>query len=136
MMVKIKKKISNQIENGFTVFEVLVSISILSLTLMALYNSFYNSIFVLSSTKNLWKAISFTQNELLKYERATNPPNEQLIQGKFEIDHPMSGFSWKKDIRDTNPLPKITIRQINFQLIWVEGKQKYSYDSDIYIKQK
>ena len=103
---------------------------------MALYNSFYNSIFILSSTKNLWKAISFTQNELLKFERATSPPNEQLIQGEFEVDHPMDGFRWRTHIRDTNPLPKITVRQINFQLIWNEGKQQYSYDSDIYIKQK
>ena len=103
---------------------------------MALYNSFSTSIFVISTTKNLWKAISYTQNELLKSERATNPPNEQLIQGEFEIDHPMKGFRWKKHIKDTAPLPKIKIRQVNYQLLWLEGKKQYSYDADIYIKPK
>ncbi len=54
---KVRKK-------GFTVLEVLVSLSILVLTLMALYQSFSTSIFVLSSTTNLWKAMSHAQNEL------------------------------------------------------------------------
>ena len=54
-------------KKGFTVLEVLVSLSILVLTLMALYQSFSTSIFVLSSTTNLWKAMSHAQNELLKY---------------------------------------------------------------------
>jgi len=101
---------------------------------LTLYNSFSTSIFILSTTKNLWKAISYTQNELLKLERATNPPNEQLVHGEFEIDHPMKGFRWEKNIQDTNPLPKIKIRQVNYQLIWEERNQKFSYDADIYIK--
>jgi len=103
---------------------------------MAIYSSFSTSIFVLSTTKNLWKAISFTQNELLKSERATNPPQKQLIQGEFGIDHPMKGFRWEMNVQDTNPLPKIKIRQVNYQLIWQEGKKQYSYDADIYIKPK
>ena len=81
--------------------------------MIALYNSFSTSLFILSTTNNLWKAISYSQNELLKSERATNPPNEQLIQGEFELEHPMQGFRWEKHIQDTNPLPKIKIRQVN-----------------------
>jgi len=103
---------------------------------MALYYSFSTSIFVLSTTKNLWKAISFTQNELLKSERATNPPNEQLIQGEFGIEHHMKDFRWEKIIQDTYPLPKIKVRQVNYKLFWQEGNKQYSYDADIYIKPK
>ena len=103
---------------------------------MALFKTFSNSIYILSTTKNLWKAISFSQNELLKSERATIPPNEQLIQGEFTINHPMKGFRWEKLIQDTNPLPKIKIRQVNYKLYWKEGKKQYSYDADIYIKPK
>ena len=134
-MFKIGIKIV-KIKKGFSILEVLVSLSILMLTLIALYNSFATSLFVLSSTKNLWKAMSFTQNELLKYERATIPPGVQLIQGEFEAEHHMNGFQWEILVKDTSPLPDILIRQVNYQLLWKEGNHKYSYDADIYINPK
>ena len=118
---------------GFTVLEVLISLSILVLTLMALYQSFSTSIFVLSSTTNLWKAMSHAQNELLKSERAFSAPPVSLSQGEFELEHPMNGFAWKKHISDTIPLSGIRVRQVNYQLIWNEGKNAYTYDADIYV---
>ena len=121
---------------GFTILEVLISISILVITLMALYQSFSTSVFVLSTTNNLWKAISFAQNELLKSERATVSPPVSINQGDFENESEMSGFSWKKFVRDTKPFPGIEIRQINYQLLWNEGKHVYTYDADIYVKPK
>ena len=130
-----QKKVAIQ-KKGFTIMEVLISLSILVLTLMALYQSFSTSIFILSSTNNLWKAISFAQNELLKSERATASPPVSINQGEFESDSEMSGFRWKKFVRDTNPFPGIEIRQINYQLLWNEGKHVYTYDADIYVKPK
>ncbi len=126
---KVRKK-------GFTVLEVLVALSILVLTLMALYQSFSTSIFVLSSTTNLWKAMSHAQNELLKTERATKAPPVSLSQGEFELEHAMNGFTWKKHISDTTPLPGIMVRQVNYQLLWNEGKDTYTYDADIYVKRE
>jgi prepilin-type N-terminal cleavage/methylation domain-containing protein len=126
---KVRKK-------GFTVLEVLVSLSILVLTLMVLYQSFSTSIFVISSTTNLWKAMSHAQNELLKSERSSSAPPVSLSQGEFELEHAMNGFAWKKNIRDTTPLPGIMVRQVNYQLLWKEGKNTYTYDADIYVKQE
>ena len=123
-------------KEGFTILEVLISLSILLITLMALFQSFSTSIFILSSTKNLWKAISFAQNELLKSERATVSPSVSINQGEFESESEMSGFRWKKFVRDTKPFPGIEIRQINYQLLWYEGKNVYTYDADIYVKPK
>ena len=123
-------------KEGFTILEVLISLSILSITLMVLFQSFSTSIFILSSTKNLWKAISFAQNELLKSERATVSPSVSINQGEFESESEMSGFRWKKFVRDTKPFPGIEIRQINYQLLWSEGKHVYTYDADIYVKPK
>ena len=123
-------------KEGFTILEVLISLSILSITLMVLFQSFSTSIFILSSTKNLWKAISFAQNELLKSERATVSPSVSINQGEFESESEMSGFRWKKFVRDTKPFPGIEIRQINYQLLWYEGKHVYTYDADIYVKPK
>ena len=129
-----KKKLFQK--EGFTILEVLISLSILLITLMALFQSFSTSIFVLSSTKNLWKAISFAQNELLKSERATVSPSVSINQGEFESESEMSGFRWKKFVRDTKPFPGIEIRRINYQLLWYEGKHVYTYDADIYVKPK
>ena len=123
-------------KKGFTILEVLISLSILLISLMALFQSFSTSIFILSSTKNLWKAISFAQNELLKSERATVSPSVSINQGEFESESEMSGFRWKKFVRDTQPFPGIEIRQINYQLLWYEGKHVYTYDADIYVKPK
>ena len=123
-------------KGGFTILEVLISLSILLITLMALFQSFSTSIFILSSTNNLWKAISFAQNELLKSERATVSPSVSINQGEFESESEMSGFRWKKFVRDTKPFPGIEIRQINYQLLWYEGKHVYTYDADIYVKPK
>ena len=123
-------------KEGFTILEVLISLSILLITLMALFQSFSTSIFILSSTKNLWKAIAFAQNELLKSERATVSPSVSINQGEFESESEMSGFRWKKFVRDTKPFPGIEIRQINYQLLWYEGKHVYTYDADIYVKPK
>ena len=123
-------------KEGFTILEVLISLSILLITLMVLFQSFSTSIFILSSTKNLWKAISFAQNELLKSERATVSPSVSINQGEFESESEMSGFRWKKFVRDTKPFPGIEIRQINYQLLWNEGKHVYTYDAYIYVKPK
>ena len=129
-----KKKLFQK--KGFTILEVLISLSILLISLMALFQSFSTSIFILSSTNNLWKAISFAQNELLKSERATVSPSVSINQGEFESESEMSGFRWKKFVRDTKPFPGIEIRQINYQLLWYEGKHVYTYDADIYVKPK
>ena len=120
-------------EKGFTVLEVLVALSILVVTLLALFSSFSNSLNILSTTSNLWKAMSHAQNELLKSERATRPPPVSLSQGEFKLEHPMEGFKWKKHINDTRPLPGIKVRQVNYQLIWKEWGKAYTYDADIYV---
>ena len=132
---EVEKKGSIQ-KKGFTILEVLISLSILLISLMALFQSFSTSIFILSSTKNLWKAIAFAQNELLKSERATVSPSVSINQGEFESESEMSGFRWKKFVRDTKPFPGIEIRQINYQLLWYEGKHIYTYDADIYVNPK
>ena len=123
-------------KKGFTILEVLISLSILVVALIALYQSFTTSIFTLSSTNNLWRAISFAQNELLKSERATVSPPVSINQGEFESESVMSGFRWKRFVRNTNPFPGIKIRQINYQLLWNEGKHVYTYDAYIYVKPK
>ena len=132
-MENVGDKLDSIDERGFTILEVLVSLSILVLVLMVLYQSYSTSIIVLSSTTNLWKAISHAQNELLKTERATVSPPVSVTHGEFEFDDPMNGFRWEKIVSDTTPIQGIMVRKVNYQLIWNERTHVFTYDADIYV---
>ncbi len=125
-------------KSAFSVLEVLIALSILSITLMAVYQSFASSIFVLQSTKTLWKAMAETQKELLRWERywehSKDPPSLQVQQGTYEDDASLPGAAWKMEVQDVNPLPGIKIRRVNYEITWMEGEREYRYSSDLYVK--
>ena len=90
-------------KSAFSVLEVLIALSILSITLMAVYQSFASSLFVLQSTKTLWKAMAETQKELLRWERSKTPPPVSVSQGSVEEDLGFLDGRWKLDIEDNLP---------------------------------
>ena len=122
----------------FTLFEVMISLGILSLTLIGIYQSMSTSLFVLSSTENLWKAIVQSQNELLSWERSEQS-NVSITQGKFEEKHPLYGFSWVRKIQDVAAfpeLPQILVREVDYELKWLEHEKEYTYSAKIFIEPK
>ena len=121
-------------KSAFSVLEVLIALSILSITLMAVYQSFASSIFVLQSTKILWKVMSETQKELLRWERSKTSPPVSVSQGSVEEDLGFLDGRWKLDIEDNLPLPGIKVRRINYEITWMEGEREYRYSSDLYVK--
>ena len=121
-------------KSAFSVLEVLIALSILSITLMAVYQSFASSLFVLQSTKTLWKAMAETQKELLLWERSKTPPTVSVSQGSVEEDLGFLDGRWKLDIEDNLPLPGIKVRRVNYEITWMEGEREYRYSSDLYVK--
>lgn len=121
-------------KSAFSVLEVLIALSILSITLMAVYQSFAFSLFVLQSTKTLWKAMAETQKNLLYWEHSKDPPSIQVQQGTYEDDASLPGAAWKMEVQDVNPLPGIKIRRVNYEITWMEGEREYRYSSDLYVK--
>ena len=119
---------------AFSVLEVLIALSILSITLMAVYQSFASSLFVLQSTKTLWRAMAETQKELLRWERSKNPPPVSVSQGNVEDEVGFFDGRWKLDIEDKLPLPGIKVRRVNYEITWIEGEREYRYSSDLYVK--
>ena len=117
---------------GFTLLEVLIALSILTMVLITIYQSFSSSVFLLSSTKNLWNAMTHTQNELTRWERSVNAPIS-IAQGTFEEDHELAGFNWIREISDVSPFPGVFVRKVEYEIQWQEGGQDYSYDAEIYI---
>ena len=121
-------------KSAFSVLEVLIALSILSITLMAVYQSFASSLFVLQSTKTLWKAMAETQKELLRWERSKNPPPISVSQGSVKEEVGFLDGRWKLDIEDKLPLPGIKVRRVNYEITWMEGEREYRYSSDLYVK--
>ena len=121
-------------KSAFSVLEVLIALSILSITLMAVYQSFASSLFVLQSTKTLWKAMAETQKELLRWERSKTAPPVSVSQGSVEEDLGFLDGRWKLDIEDNLPLPGIKVRRVNYEITWMEGEREYRYSSDLYVK--
>ena len=121
-------------KSAFSVLEVLIALSILSITLMAVYQSFASSLFVLQSTKTLWKAMAETQKNLLYWEHSKDPPSLQVQQGTYEDDASLPGAAWKMEVQDVNPLPGIKIRRVNYEITWMEGEREYRNSSDLYVK--
>ena len=123
-----------KLSKGFTILEILVAMSILVVTLIAIYQSFSTSLFILNSTQNLWLAITGSQNELLRWERSLSSP-VSLAQGEIaDEEDPLFGFAWERKIEDTEPLPGIIIRRVYYRLKWNEAGSEYSYDAELYVK--
>ena len=120
--------------SAFTVLEVLISLFILSLTLMAIYQSLSSSLFVLQSTDNLWKAMAETQKQLLYWEHSNQPPSVQISQGTFQEQDILPSAQWKLEVQDILPLPGILVRQVNYEITWSEGEREFRYSSDLYVK--
>lgn len=120
---------------GFTLLEVLVALSILTIALISIYQAFASSTFLLSSTKNLWAAMVYSHNELTRWERSVNAPLS-IAQGKFEEGQALAGASWVREISDVFPFPGLflQIRKVAYEIQWQEGNNNYSYHAEIFIK--
>ena len=117
---------------GFTLMEVLVALTVLSLTLMSIYQGFANTIFIQKATQGLWKAMVFTGSELAKVERGPTP-QVSVRQGEYPESHAMAGFRWLKEVADEEPFPGVRVRKVVFELSWVAGAGRKTYSSQTYV---
>jgi prepilin-type N-terminal cleavage/methylation domain-containing protein len=118
---------------AFTLLEVLVAMTILSLTLVVLYQGFSSQFRLLESSRNMWRAMQFTNNELSQWQRRP-VPSVSVSQGTFPDDHPLAGYAWKREVSDNEPLPGITVRKIAYELDWSEGTAQRHFQSYIYVE--
>jgi len=118
---------------GFTLLEVLVALAILSVLLVALHQAFATTVMINSTTRGLWKAIAYANNELLRYERSL-PPGVGTSQGDFAADHAMSGYRWRRVVTDEDPMPGVRVRKIRLELEWDEGASTRRYSAEVYVE--
>lgn len=117
---------------GFTLLEVLVALAVLSVVLVTVYQAYSSALAIHISTRGLWKAMLFVNDELLRWERARRPPLH-VNQGEFDADHPMSGYRWHREVTSVSPLPGVDVRKVTLRLMWDEGIREHSYESQVFV---
>ena len=117
---------------AFTLLEVLVALAVLSVTLLAVHQGFSSTLYVNMATRGLWKAVSYSNNELLRWERLGRA-DVSLSQGQFPPGDEMAGYSWKREISDREPFPGIRVRRVRLTLTWTTGNATQSYQAETYV---
>jgi prepilin-type N-terminal cleavage/methylation domain-containing protein len=119
-------------QRAFTLLEVLVALAVIAVGLMALHQGFASALFVNSSTRGLWKAILFVNNELQHAERSSGA-GESVGQGEYPPEHELAGYTWRREIKDEEPFPGVRVRKILFEVDWVVGNAPQTYRAEIYV---
>lgn len=120
---------------AFTMLEVLVALSILAIALLAVHEGFISTLFVNASTRGLWKAMVYSNNELLRWDRLGQAA-VSVDQGEFRPDEEMAGYAWRRDISDEEPLPGVRVRRIRLELTWSVAGRTQSYRAETYVEAK
>jgi hypothetical protein len=115
--------------------EVLVALAVLAIALLAVHEGFTSTLFVNTSTRGLWKAMTYANNELLRWDRV-GQASISLDQGEFPPDDPMTGYSWRREIGDVEPLPGVRVRRIRLELNWVVAGRTQTYVAETYVEAK
>jgi len=118
---------------GFTLLEVLVAMAVLTIALMTLYQAFATTVQINTSTRGLWKAMIYANNELARIERGNVLP-VAIEQGKFAPDSKMAGYSWQREVVDEQPFPGVKVRKVLLTLRWEIAGTPQSYRAQLYVR--
>lgn len=118
---------------GFTLLEVLIALAVLSVCLLAIYQGYSTTLAITTSTRKLWTAIVYANNELARWERMSPVPEVSVAQGAFPPDDAMAGYSWRREITDLEPLPSVVVRRVQLELTWPIGVAQQTYRASLYV---
>ncbi|MDH4248190.1 MAG: prepilin-type N-terminal cleavage/methylation domain-containing protein [Deltaproteobacteria bacterium] len=119
---------------GFTLLEVLIALVVLSLSLVALHQAFSSTIYVNTVSQRLWRAILYANNELARFERGPTLA-VSVQQGEYKEDHPLVGYTWRREVRVEEPFPGVKVNRIELELSWEVGNATQHYRSEVYVRQ-
>lgn len=121
-MIDINHSINER--KGFTLLEVLVAFSLLSILFAVLIQSQADSIYFLEKSGRLAVAQKEVMNELLKIERNLSGQGISSEQGTFPEDHVLPSSEWKKEVVVEDLMGIIKIKKITYRISWTEGKEQ------------
>ncbi len=124
MMLLIGKR---KINKGFLLVEVMVSISILSIGLLLVLNSFMRSIKAIELSRDYFKAGLLLENKI--YELSNKDTEEGVLEGSFDDFN--KRFSWNLDVRKIEESP---LNEINLKVSWGGKDKEKDISISTYIK--
>ena len=118
---------------GFTLMELLVSFSILSLLLVLIIQTNSETIFFLQRTSKLEQVQKVVVHELLKIERGVEKEeNEDSEKGVYPEGHPLAGDIWTRTDEEEEILGAFKITRIKFRVTWKHGEEDQFFESSIW----
>ena len=124
MMLLIGKRKRNK---GFLLVEVMVSISILSIGLLLVLNSFFRSIKAVEVSRDYFKAGLLLENKI--YELLNKGTEEGVWEGSFDDFN--KRFSWNLDARTIEESP---LNESNLKVSWGGKDKEKDISISTYIK--
>ncbi len=106
------KKRRTSTNNGFTLLEVMIALSIVGISLVVILGLAQRSILVNSRLQQMTRATLLAKQKMAEIE---NGISSGLDQNKGEFKDPNQNFSWRSI---TTPTPIIGINQIDLSVIW------------------
>jgi prepilin-type N-terminal cleavage/methylation domain-containing protein len=128
-------KSPSKIQTGFTLLEVLVAFSLLSILLTVIIQSQAETAYFLEKTGKQQLVQRVVMNELSVVERscATAPPPSD--QGTFGDDHLLVGDRWERIVVEEDIfLGLIQTLRVSYRISWKNprGKGDHSFESSIF----
>lgn len=118
---------------GFTLLEVLVAFSLLSILFAVIIQSQADTIFFLEKTNRMTIVQKQVMNELLIIERNLSAQKISSETGTFPEDHILHGSHWQKKVEVEDFLGITKVSKITYKIIWTEGNDNMerSFESSI-----
>ena len=125
---------TKQGRKGFTLLEVLVAFSLLSILFAVIIQSQADTIFFLEKTGRLALVQKEVLNQLLKIERNLSAQSISSETGSFPEDHVLHGSQWEKKVVIEDFMKITKVKKITYKITWTEGKDKIkrSFESAIF----
>ncbi|MCP4753191.1 MAG: type II secretion system protein [Proteobacteria bacterium] len=119
---------------GFTLLEVLIAFSLLSILLTVLIQSQGDNVFFLEKTKKMNLVQKEVINELLRTERDYSGQEFSTSDGIFPEDHVLAGDRWRKEVTlEDFLMGMIQVTKITYRITWTpkDGKGDQYFESSI-----
>ena len=103
---------------GFTLLEVLVAFSLLTILLTVIIQSQGETVYFLEKTRKLSIVQKEVINELLKTERLYSNEPISAGDGVFPEDHILAGDRWQREVTKEDFMGIVPVMKITYRIYW------------------
>ncbi|MGK0290260.1 MAG: prepilin-type N-terminal cleavage/methylation domain-containing protein [bacterium] len=121
-------------QSGFSLLEVMVAFSILSILLVGVLQSRADMTHILFQTAKNRKIENYIHLKLLEIERNASEEKVTLQQGRLDDFPELKEARWEKVVTDEDYF-NVSIRKVVFRILWKEKDQVRQYEKFILIGQ-